>query len=215
MATGRRRFEYPGQAVVVHYDRGRCIHAAECVRGLPAVFDPDRRPWIEPDAAAADAVAEVVGRCPTGALSIERTDGGAVPDAGAPRVAVAPDGPLFLGGSIELVDDEGRVTQRERRAALCRCGASQGKPFCDGSHARVGFRDAAHPTVRRPAERPGERLVVSFSPNGPAIVRGPFAFAAADGEAVGCCERAAFCRCGGSEDKPYCDGSHARLGFRG
>jgi uncharacterized Fe-S cluster protein YjdI len=59
---------YAAPEVTVFYDRGRCRHYAECVRGLPQVFDPTRRPWIRADLADADTVAEVVRRCPTGAL---------------------------------------------------------------------------------------------------------------------------------------------------
>ena len=68
---------YWSDDIVVAYDAGRCIHAAECVRGLPGVFDTGKQPWIQPANAAADAVAEVVMRCPTGALHFERKDGGA------------------------------------------------------------------------------------------------------------------------------------------
>jgi uncharacterized Fe-S cluster protein YjdI len=59
---------YTATEVTVFYDRSRCRHYAECVRGLPQVFDPARRPWIRADLADADTVAEVVRRCPTGAL---------------------------------------------------------------------------------------------------------------------------------------------------
>ena len=59
---------YAAPEVTVFYDQGRCRHYAECVRGLPQLFDPTRRPWIRADLADAQAVAEVVRRCPTGAL---------------------------------------------------------------------------------------------------------------------------------------------------
>jgi uncharacterized Fe-S cluster protein YjdI len=66
------RKTYTGTDVDVSFDAAVCAHAAECVRGLPAVFDTQRRPWIQPDGAPADEVVEVVGRCPSGALRIER-----------------------------------------------------------------------------------------------------------------------------------------------
>jgi uncharacterized Fe-S cluster protein YjdI len=68
------RKTYTGTRVDVSFDPPVCRHAAECVRGLPAVFDTRRRPWILPDAAPAEQVVEVVGRCPSGALRIERFD---------------------------------------------------------------------------------------------------------------------------------------------
>jgi uncharacterized Fe-S cluster protein YjdI len=66
------RRTYEGTDVDVSFDSALCEHAAECVRGLPAVFEVGRRPWIIPDNASVDEVAEVVARCPSGALRIER-----------------------------------------------------------------------------------------------------------------------------------------------
>ncbi len=72
----RKILHYQGQDIVVHYERPRCIHAEECVHGLPEVFDSTRKPWIDADATATERVAEVVRRCPTGALHYERRDNG-------------------------------------------------------------------------------------------------------------------------------------------
>ena len=66
---------YTGPDITVYYDATICQHAAECVRGLPEVFNTQRRPWITPDAAPAATVAEVVGRCPSGALQVEWPSG--------------------------------------------------------------------------------------------------------------------------------------------
>lgn len=66
------RKAYEGHDVIVSFDTAVCQHAAECVRGLPTVFDTHRRPWIDPDGASADEVIEVVGRCPSGALRVSR-----------------------------------------------------------------------------------------------------------------------------------------------
>ncbi|WP_103504330.1 (4Fe-4S)-binding protein [Streptomyces sp. SM12] len=64
---------YRGRSITVTFEAGRCQHAAECVRRLPEVFDPAARPWIRPDGADVERVAEVVGRCPSGALRHART----------------------------------------------------------------------------------------------------------------------------------------------
>jgi len=134
--------EYEGQSVVVTYDAKRCIHAAECVHGLPGVFDPKARPWVAPDAAGADELAEVVARCPTGALHLTRRDGGGAEAApGENTITVEADGPLYAAGDLEVVDAEGSVLLTDTRIALCRCGASKNKPFCDGSHWDNDFRD--------------------------------------------------------------------------
>jgi len=67
---------YADDAIDITYDAHRCIHAAECIRGLPAVFDSGRRPWITPPAASADEIAKVIAKCPSGALHFRRRDGG-------------------------------------------------------------------------------------------------------------------------------------------
>jgi uncharacterized Fe-S cluster protein YjdI/CDGSH-type Zn-finger protein len=136
--TGKK---YPAPDILVYYQPRLCIHAAECVRGLPEVFDTSRKPWIAPQQASAQAIAEVIERCPSGALQYERLDGGAqepVPQSASVRLV--PDGPLYVRGPITLKDPEGNMIFRSTRAALCRCGASQNKPFCDNSHLQTGFQ---------------------------------------------------------------------------
>jgi len=207
---------YEGPDIRVTYDAARCIHAAECVRGLPAAFDPERRPWIAPAAAAADEVAAVIHRCPTGALAWERLDGGPaeVPDA-TNTVTVSSDGPLYLRGRIEVRDADDRVVSRETRAALCRCGASATKPWCDGSHARAGFRAPSALGTGRPksGSAPDGPLAVRLLADGPLLLEGPFTLRAADGDETAAGVGGALCRCGASGRKPFCDGTHRAIGF--
>lgn len=134
---------YAGNGIEVHWEPRLCIHTRNCVRNLGTVFDPERRPWIDPDAADADSIAAAVATCPTGALHFVRTDGGEQ-EAPDPETSVTPvpNGPLFLRGRIRIRDREGRLMREDTRVALCRCGASENKPFCDGSHRRIGFEDA-------------------------------------------------------------------------
>ncbi len=213
----RKIQEYEGRDVTVCYDVKRCIHAAECVRGLPQVFDPDRKPWVEPDAAAADQLAAVIMRCPTGALQFERNDGGppeAVPAENT--IGVAADGPLYVKGEVEIVDGGGSIVLRDTRIAFCRCGASQNKPFCDGRHAEAGFRDmgALAESGPRPDEfEAGGKLTVNPAPNGPLLLQGSVEIRSADGSASFYGGKAALCRCGASKKKPFCDGSHKEIGF--
>ena len=137
---GRTR-EYEGEGIVVQYELKRCIHAAECVKGLPSVFDPNKRPWIDPSGAGADEVARAVERCPTGALTYRRTDGGA--EEALPRdarIEMVPDGPIHIHGRMELLGPDGTACWSGGRAALCRCGHSRNKPFCDNAHRDVGFK---------------------------------------------------------------------------
>lgn len=124
---------YPAEGITVRFEARRCIHVGECVRGLPAVFDTARRPWIAADAAPADAVAEVVRRCPSGALTFERHDGGGLEPAGpAASIRREPNGPLHVRGQLRIETPDG--VRHVTRATLCACGRSGNAPFCDGSH---------------------------------------------------------------------------------
>ena len=122
---------YAAPKVTVFYDRGRCRHYAECVRGLPQVFDPTRRPWIRAELADPQAVAEVVRRCPTGALHYRLF--AEEPEAPTHPTSINPDpqGPLLVRGDLVLETPEGPL--RETRVALCACGRTQNQPFCDGA----------------------------------------------------------------------------------
>jgi uncharacterized Fe-S cluster protein YjdI len=131
---------YEGEAIEVHWEPRLCIHVRNCVRALPQVFKPDERPWITVDAAGADDVAATVAACPTGALHFRRLDGG--PQEEPPEettVDPRPNGPLFVRGRIRIVGDDGELIREDTRVALCRCGGSANKPFCDGTHRRIGF----------------------------------------------------------------------------
>jgi len=131
---------YAGNAIEVHWEPRLCIHVRNCVRRLPSVFRPADRPWVVPDGADADAIAAAVEACPTGALHYRRLDGGPGEQAvEQTTVDPRPDGPLFVRGRLRILNADGDVIRQDTRAALCRCGASENKPFCDGSHRRIGF----------------------------------------------------------------------------
>lgn len=132
---------YETEQIAIMWRAHRCVHSAVCLQGLPEVFDVRRRPWVLPEAATADAIAAIVAQCPSGALHYRRLDGGPAeaPDA-EPTVITVPDGPLALRGELAISDDEGALLRQDTRMALCRCGASANKPFCDASHRRIGFR---------------------------------------------------------------------------
>lgn len=131
---------YANDAIEVHWEPRLCIHVQNCVRRLPQVFKAEERPWIVVDGADADAVAVTVEACPTGALHYRRLDGGAQEEASdETTVEPRPNGPLFVRGHVRVVGDDGAVIREDTRVALCRCGGSANKPFCDGSHRRNGF----------------------------------------------------------------------------
>ena len=131
---------YRTDKIAVSWNPGACINSHRCVQGLPAVFQPSARPWIKIDAADADEIARVVAQCPSGALHFERLDGGPQEEV-AEEVTVSPqpDGPLYLRGPVRIVKADGTLLREDCRVALCRCGQSHKKPFCDGTHRTSGF----------------------------------------------------------------------------
>lgn len=208
---------YTNEAIQVTYDLGRCIHAEECVRGLPAVFDPAKRPWIQPGNAPAEDVALVIMRCPTGALHYQRQDGGAAePIPKENTLHIKEDGPLYLTGDVQIVTADEKLLLEDTRVALCRCGTSADKPFCDNSHRGAGFSDPGRAKVvqrDRVGYAPGGVLVIQPSTNGPYLLEGNFTILDRDGNVVFLGDKAELCRCGGSQNKPFCDGTHKQKEF--
>jgi len=132
---------YENREIAVLWEPKLCIHAGYCFRGLPEVFQPEGRPWVKIDGATADKIAEVVMTCPTGALHFERLNGGPQePQPEETTIDVRPNGPLYMRGKIRITGPGGQLIREDTRLALCRCGHSENKPFCDGSHRRAGFR---------------------------------------------------------------------------
>ena len=209
---------YVAPAIDVTYDKSRCVHVGACIRGLPRVFDPGSRPWVMPANGTADRVAATVEQCPSGALQYLRKDGGPAeqPDA-ENTVRVSRHGPLFLRGQLELVQADGTARQ-ETRLALCRCGASAIKPYCDNAHLKVRFQDEvkglAGGTTGAGSANASGPLRIEPQEDGPVQLRGNVHVLDATGAVAGVTTRAALCRCGQSGTKPFCDGSHARAGFR-
>jgi uncharacterized Fe-S cluster protein YjdI/CDGSH-type Zn-finger protein len=139
------RRAYRSATVEVSFDADLYIHAADCVRGLPGVFDRDRRPWILADNASPLDLVTVIERCPSGALQYRRLDGS--PDeqpVSTTTVTPVENGPLLLRGEL-LIRRANGPAESLPRAALCRCGQSKNKPFCDNSHLNSGFQAPGTP----------------------------------------------------------------------
>jgi CDGSH-type Zn-finger protein/uncharacterized Fe-S cluster protein YjdI len=211
------RKAYRSERITVSFDLRRCIHARECVRGLPEVFNTEKRPWIQPDRAEPDAITTVVLRCPSGALQFEREDGVRETPPEENVIAIAENGPLYARGDIEIKSPEGDTLFRETRVALCRCGASQNKPFCDNTHKEIGFRhegSLGENLLSSGEAANGRALIVVPITNGPYLLRGEVEIRDAAGQSAYRGSKASLCRCGCSENKPFCDGSHTRTGWR-
>lgn len=142
---------YTGKDVDVTFDAGRCIHCGNCTRGLGAVFDVHRRPWVLPDNAPADDVVAAVLACPSGALRFVPKDGRPEerPDP-QPSASAQRDGPLYVRGDLRVTLPDGSVVTGTR-FAFCRCGRSGHMPLCDNTHRKVGFKEP-EPSVPPPAK---------------------------------------------------------------
>lgn len=195
------------------FEGKRCIHARFCVTGAPSVFLANvQGPWLHPDTMDAERLVGVAEVCPSGAIRYSRKDGR--PNETAPPVnlaAIREGGPYAVRGELLL---DGKPAGF--RATLCRCGASKNKPFCDGSHHDIGFDATGEPPSGRTdmlAIRNGP-LAIDPLPDGPLQVRGNLEITAGTGRIVARVESARLCRCGQSGNKPFCDGSHVKVGFR-
>ncbi len=206
---------YKGQNLEIVYDRKLCIHAAECGRGSRALFNVQNDPWCDPDAVSTELAADIVARCPTGALKATHKDGSPAEETPQENiVTVCSDGPLYVSGDVELEGANGQGVRT--RIALCRCGQSANKPFCDGAHTKAGFRDSgAVGDKGKKNDEQGGTLNVSLANNGPLLLGGNFAIRAASGRRAFEGKKGALCRCGASKNKPFCDGAHTEIGFKG
>jgi len=199
---------YTGTNVDITYNLRRCIHAEHCIHGLAQVFDKNARPWINADGASVEDVAATIQDCPSGALHYWRKDGGAaeaIPEKNT--VNVWRDGPLQFTGDL-------RLDGSETRATLCRCGASHNKPYCDNSHLTIEFSAQEAAPIDSQGEISGGPLTITPSTNGPLEIDGSLEIFDAAGNLLFSGSGTALCRCGGSGNKPFCDGTHNKIGFK-
>lgn len=135
---------YPGKNITIHDNRRICSHAAECVKNLPLVFRLNQRPWIDSDQEKnIEKIIQTIKLCPSGALSYS-IHGNEYRDYNVnPLVKVGKDGPYQIRGGIELMSRESQLPNdaSKEHYSLCRCGASSNKPFCDGTHTTINFKD--------------------------------------------------------------------------
>ena len=214
---GGARRTYSTDEIAVHWDSTRCIHTGRCLVALPEVFDVRRRPWVDVDAAGADAIARAVESCPTGALRYRRLDGERGEQPSRPTFAVPiDDGPLLMMGDLHVQTPEGETVAREYRLTLCRCGKSRNQPFCDNSHLASGFRSATFASRVAPADAGDggtddgdvSPTLVTPTRDGPLEVRGRTVVVTRARELLAELDEVLLCRCGNSASKPFCDGSH-------
>ena len=139
--------EYSNGEITVVYRTDLCIHSEVCSKGLPGVFQPGSQPWVKMNAATNEEIMQQVQKCPTKALSFyvnmpkeENKDEVMALESGL-KVQVLSKGPLLVEGTITLVDVNGKRGVKMGDTYFCRCGGSSNKPFCDGTHNKIGFED--------------------------------------------------------------------------
>lgn len=203
-----------GRDITIRFDARRCVHSRACVLTMPQVFVPNvKGEWIHPDAASAEAVMHVALSCPSGAIRVSHNDGSATSDT--PPVVntlrIRENGPLAIEAEVQIAGQP----QATPRATLCRCGHSKNKPFCDGAHVAAGFTASGEPAAKDAAalESRNGPLNVQPQPNGPLLVTGNLEIVSGTGRTTDRTTRTWLCRCGQSQKKPYCDGSHKAAGF--
>ena len=138
-----KRKNYVGKEITIHDNRKICSHAAECVNNLPSVFKFNARPWINPDAADKQQIINIIKKCPSGALGYSIDDIEYKDKERMSMVTVSRDGPYTITGGIDLIGDNIQFAEgfSKEHYTLCRCGASNNKPFCDGMHITINFKD--------------------------------------------------------------------------
>ena len=134
--------EYTNGEVTVVWKPALCIHSEICAKTLPKVYNPNERPWIKAENATTEELINQIKRCPSGALSYRMNDENNQEEEHLETIVeVLKNGPLLVYGTLNVTHKDGRKETKNKTTAFCRCGNSNNKPFCDGTHAKIGFKD--------------------------------------------------------------------------
>ena len=131
--------EYTHGDFTVVWKPKKCIHSEICWKTLPEVYDPKGRPWIQPENASVDALKSQIDKCPSGALTYTQKGEIPVEETQGTECKVMENGPLLVSGTLKVVLADGTEEVKKRSTAFCRCGASNNKPYCDGTHNKIEF----------------------------------------------------------------------------
>lgn len=135
--------EYSNDQLTVVWKPKKCIHSEVCIHTLPEVYKPKEKPWIIPENASTSALKLQIDKCPSGALSYymknEIMEEKESSKANTTEITVAQNGPLKIKGTLEVQLASGEMVTKEGTTGFCRCGVSENKPFCDGSHRKIDF----------------------------------------------------------------------------
>lgn len=137
--------EYTNGELTVVWKPKACIHSEECIHALPDVYKPKEKPWIIPEKATTQELKDQIAKCPSGALSYYMNKEGRKnkdkeEESMETKVEVKENGPLLVHGTLKVIDKSGNEETKKRTTAFCRCGASNNKPYCDGTHNEIDFK---------------------------------------------------------------------------
>jgi uncharacterized Fe-S cluster protein YjdI len=132
--------KYGNEEIDIVWKPSLCIHSKNCWRNLPEVFNPKQKPWINAGTIESKKITDQIDKCPSGALSYSYKTKNNIMDNNQNKIEIASNGPILVHGTIEIKHADGKVETKEKMTALCRCGASANKPFCDGTHRKIEFK---------------------------------------------------------------------------
>ncbi|MCK9204181.1 MAG: (4Fe-4S)-binding protein [Bacteroidales bacterium] len=142
--------EFSNGEITIFWQPELCIHSANCLIGLPSVFNTKKKPWINVHASNSKTIMRIVDTCPSRALTylkstkfiISKPRKTVKKSSKFARVQITKNGPALITGNFIIRDsNKKKIKLNNEVAAICRCGGSGNKPFCDGTHQVIGFTD--------------------------------------------------------------------------
>lgn len=131
---------YENEDIKVIWNPSMCIHSTKCWKEMGKVFAPMKRPWVNLDGDTAENIRKQIDKCPSGALAYVWKGEATAEAAPGASIQMLENGPMLVSGKCVITHSNGETEEREGNTALCRCGASANKPYCDGSHNQSGFQ---------------------------------------------------------------------------
>jgi len=137
--TAKKTKEYSNKELTIVWEPEICSHSEVCINCLPEVYNPYGKPWITIENATTEQLKDQIGKCPSGALSYYMKAETSTTTKTNTEINIMPNGPMVVSGNIRVLGSDGNSETKTNKTAFCRCGASSNKPYCDGSHAKIGF----------------------------------------------------------------------------
>ncbi|MDT0620796.1 (4Fe-4S)-binding protein [Croceitalea vernalis] len=132
--------EYKNGDLTVIWKPKKCIHSEICVKTLPEVYDPNAKPWIKAENASIEALKAQIEKCPSAALTYSMVGEESIEEKAGTECTVVENGPLLVSGLLKVTLADGTSENKKLSTAFCRCGASENKPYCDGTHNKIDFK---------------------------------------------------------------------------